>query len=288
MNIVIGARPAGLSAATFLEGEKIVIEKEAECGGLCRSFAIEGAVFDYGGHAFFTKHPEIRRMVEESSGMPLYQQKRNAQIYWNGLWIPYPFQANLYNLPKHVVSDCLVGLFNTSVSDTGANSLDQWLNRFGSGLRTHFLDPYNEKVWAHPLNIIFPPWAEDRIVKPNIEEIIHGALENKDYTNFPNSQVSYPSEGGYENLFKGLIRNVKPYMVNASVKEIDLSKKLVRISNSETIKYDQLISTMPLTDLVKMTKGVPTSVKAAADKLLWNSLYLVNFVVKTKNLTSIN
>lgn len=54
MNIIIGAGPAGLSAGYFLKDKPfLILEKEEDTGGLCRSFALADTIFDYGGHAFF-------------------------------------------------------------------------------------------------------------------------------------------------------------------------------------------------------------------------------------------
>lgn len=55
--LIIGAGPAGLSVACRLleRGQKnfIILEKEREAGGLCRSIEIDGSPFDFGGGGIF-------------------------------------------------------------------------------------------------------------------------------------------------------------------------------------------------------------------------------------------
>ena len=59
--LILGAGPAGLTFANKLKekGEKnfLVLEKENEVGGLCRSTDVDGAPFDIGGGHFL----DVRR-----------------------------------------------------------------------------------------------------------------------------------------------------------------------------------------------------------------------------------
>ena len=54
--LILGAGPAGLTFANLLlqNGEEsfLVIEKESEAGGLCRSHEVDGAPLDIGGGHF--------------------------------------------------------------------------------------------------------------------------------------------------------------------------------------------------------------------------------------------
>ena len=52
MDLIIGAGVSGISYANFTKNDFIVIEKESELGGYCRTIKRNGYVWDYSGHFF--------------------------------------------------------------------------------------------------------------------------------------------------------------------------------------------------------------------------------------------
>jgi UDP-galactopyranose mutase len=280
MIVVIGAGPAGLSAAYHLGGDYVVLEREAELGGLCRSFELGGTVFDYGGHAFFTKHDYARELALSLSPDGMFTQPRQAWVYSHGSFVPYPFQSNLHGLPADVVDDCLAGLPTTGATGGGtAESLLDWMGAsFGDGIARHFLRPYNEKLWAYPLDEVAPAGSE-RIVTPDVDAIVAGARGRVPFTDFPNVNVSYPAAGGFANVWGGFERHVGDRVRQGSVESIDLRRRTVSTDSGEQFDYDRLVSTMPLTELVARAVGAPAGCREAAGELRHNSLHLVNVVV---------
>lgn len=290
MVIILGAGPAGLSAAYHTQSDYLILEKESTPGGLCRSFELGGATFDLGGHAFFTRHDYVKNLISELSPIPLYQQPRAAWVHSHNTYVPYPFQANLYGLPTQVVKDCLLGLIHaakTPPKQAPAHMYDWIYQSFGEGIAQHFMLPYNQKIWAHPLDSIVPTWASDRIVAPDIETIVAGALERKDFKHYPNATVTYPSEGGFANLYKGFEQAVDTdnTLQQETVETIDPQKKCIVTASGKTYDYQQLISTIPLTELVKKTINAPSECQLAAEKLRHFSLHLVNLVYDRPNIT---
>ena len=66
--LIIGAGPAGLTIANCLrqrgETSFLVLEKESEAGGLCRSIEGDGSPFDIGGgHFLDVRRPEVNRFL---------------------------------------------------------------------------------------------------------------------------------------------------------------------------------------------------------------------------------
>ena len=62
--IIIGAGPAGLTAADKLLDEKekyevIVLEESQEIGGISKTVNYNGNRMDIGGHRFFSKNQEV-------------------------------------------------------------------------------------------------------------------------------------------------------------------------------------------------------------------------------------
>lgn len=285
MVIIIGAGPAGLSAAYHLDRPYVLLEKERAIGGLCRSFELGGATFDQGGHAFFTKHADVRALLWSLCEAQVYQQPRSAWVYAHDTLIPYPFQANLYGLPVDVVEECLVGLF-TAVREHNQSpptDLRDWMDRsFGPGIVARFMRPYNEKIWAYPLDQIVPSWTAQRIVSPDVAAIVRGALQRVPFDAFPNATVAYPARGGFINFFSGFLPTVEPQLKRAAVVALDLRRREVHTDQGERLPYSQVVSTMPLTELVAKTVDPPAACVAAAAELQHNSLHLVNLVFERR------
>ncbi|WP_431727119.1 protoporphyrinogen/coproporphyrinogen oxidase [Verrucosispora sp. TAA-831] len=283
MIVIIGAGPAGLSAAYHLGDEKYtVLESEAEPGGLCRSFDLGGATFDLGGHAFFTKHDYVRDLVEQLCEPGVFAQPREAWVHSHDTFVRYPFQSHLHGLPSEVVEECLVGLYEAArrqpLAAPPAN-LREWIElTFGPGIAARFLLPYNEKLWAFPLTEIAPGWTSNRVVTPDVAAIVGGALRPDRFSDFPNAVVRYPATGGFANLYQGFLRTVGERIRRHSVVEVRPGESTVRVEGGATIGYDHLVSTMPLDELVRRTDGLDDCCRDAAGELRHNSLHLVNLV----------
>ena len=61
--LILGAGISGLSASYHLKQkgyESIIIEKESQIGGLCRSFKINGFTFDHFIHLSFTQNDYVK------------------------------------------------------------------------------------------------------------------------------------------------------------------------------------------------------------------------------------
>ena len=70
--VVIGAGPAGLSAAFELQKNGIhstILEADRTVGGISRTVRYQGYRFDIGGHRFFSKIPLVNNIWEEVLGV---------------------------------------------------------------------------------------------------------------------------------------------------------------------------------------------------------------------------
>lgn len=64
--------------------------------------------------------------------------------------------------------------------------------------------------------------------------------------------------------------------------EIDIKQKEIYLNTGEIKKYDTLVSSIPLPELIKCIKNVPKYVLEATSFLNWTSLLMLNFYVKRK------
>ena len=100
---VLGAGPAGLMAAWRLcqAGFAVTLfEQESVVGGMCATQTFKGRDgeyrFDYGGHRFITKNPELLAFIDELMGDDLLHAERKSVIRFSGRTYDYPL--NLTNL----------------------------------------------------------------------------------------------------------------------------------------------------------------------------------------------
>lgn len=273
--LIIGAGPAGLSLAHHYPGEKRILEREGEVGGLCRSFEIDGAIFDIGGHSFHTPHPSVEAFVSNLMTNQWTTQKRDARIYFDGEFIPYPFQRHFDRLAnRSVVEDCLNGE-PTGVVD--ATNLEDWIiARFGPGIARHFMLPYNRKLWARDLRRISCEWVSERIVnssdKPQPDGARRKPLE-------ADSRVAYPASGGFVEIFKAIATRSGPIEFNCDVARINLEKRVVESSDGRTWAWERLGTTMPLPLLLEMIDGAPRHLRERASQLEALALRVLMIVV---------
>lgn len=59
--LIIGAGVSGLSFANFIKSDSyLIIEKEKEAGGYCRTIYEQDFVWDYAGHFFHFATPKLK------------------------------------------------------------------------------------------------------------------------------------------------------------------------------------------------------------------------------------
>ena len=110
MIAIVGAGLTGLSTAYHLKNRSYRIFEQGDTpGGLCRSTQADGFTFDYTGHLLYIKNPYTHRMLKNILPEKFIKIIRKSAVYYKSRYLPYPFQANTYGLPKEVVFECVMG-----------------------------------------------------------------------------------------------------------------------------------------------------------------------------------
>ncbi len=94
-NIVIGAGPAGLTAAYELGRlgtDVTVLEASTGMGGLSRTVSHRDYCFDIGGHRFFSKSPEINDLWQEVLNEAFLERPRLSRIHYRQHFFDYPLR----------------------------------------------------------------------------------------------------------------------------------------------------------------------------------------------------
>lgn len=251
-NFIIGAGISGLTYANYCGDDYLIVEKENEVGGYCRTIKCGEFVWDYSGHFFHFKSDEFRKLFLEnvSSDDIIYNEKCTKILYHNQ-FVDFPFQTNIHQLEKQEFIDCLYDLFMKEEKENYGNFLDMLYGKFGKSIVEKFLKPYNEKLYAIDLTQLdvdamgrFFPYADKEAIIRN--------MKNQEVQSY-NANFLYPKHGAgsfIQILYQKL--DDKKVLLNTSVVQLDLEKKLAILSNGQQVFYDNLINTIPLNSFLKL------------------------------------
>lgn len=284
--VILGAGLTGLSAA--YHGGGVIYEKEKSIGGRCASIKVNGYAFDFGIHVLHTKDNYVLGLLTKKLKASLHVQRRRARIYSYKTLTRYPFQANTYGLPPKVVKECLLGSIEAHYKNNirDGNYRDWIYNTFGKGVAEHFLIPYSEKFWTVSPEEMTADWPDLRVPRPKLEEVLEGALTDQEKGFGPNWRFKYPDGDGIHALPDAFNSEKVKIKLGKEAVQIDVHKKEIIFRDSSRERYDKLISTIPLPELVKIICNPPKNVSGASRRLKYNSVFCVNIGVKNTNLNN--
>jgi protoporphyrinogen oxidase len=212
--------------------------------------------------------------------------QRNARIYSNNVYVKYPYQANLYGLPEPVIRDCLDGLIQSYLKyeplqkvDSSVSFHDWVIRTFGPGFGKHFFFPYNTKLWTVPPGRLTAGWVGGFVPRPKLEETILGAVTDQKKSFGYNTSFYYPIKGGIQYLIDRFAGKVSNVVLSARLTKINIRTKSAVINN-ERLKYDNLVSTVPLTELLELIEDLPAELRNLGRLLRYNSVLCFNLGIK--------
>ena len=206
--VIIGAGPAGITAAKLLVDsfDVVILEADRCIGGISRTVACEnGLRMDIGGHRFFSKNEEVKRFWLEN--MPLQgahsaddlilgrendlceggpdpekadtvmlTRSRISRILFGGKFFDYPLSLSFQTLRDMGIIRSLragMGFLWASVFKKKEDSLENfYINRFGKPLYTTFFENYTEKVWGRHPSQISADWGAQRVKGLSLRSLI--------------------------------------------------------------------------------------------------------------------
>ncbi len=285
---VIGAGPAGLTAAYKLAkaGAEIdVFESSSDVGGMSRSFELWGQIVDLGPHRFFSSDARVNRLWLEIAEQDYRMVDRLTRIYYGKRFFHYPLQPlnALRNLGLFEAVRCTLSNLREKISPTkDEQTFESWVTRrFGRRLYEIFFKTYSEKLWGIPCCELDADFAAQRIKKLSLSEVAKNALgigRVKHQTLV--DQFAYPI-GGTGMIYQRMADYVDALgtvRLNRPVRRVLHTNQQVtglEFDNGTTRTYDHVISTMPLTLLVKGLDDTPENVQQAAEALMFRNTVLV-------------
>ena len=257
------------------------------------------------------------RINDKDNNRVMLVRKRKSRILYSGKLYDYPLKLNIKTI-KNIGSFNLlnVGLsyLKSKLNNKEARNLEEFIiSRFGYKLYSMFFESYTEKVWGRHPRDISPEWGAQRIkglsIRKVIIDIAQKLLSNLIVTDSnlisqKNTETSlierflYPKYGPgqmWEEVAKDLKENSVNIIMNTLITGIEFSADnknaesiIFKDINGENIKqkYDYIISTMPIKELIKSSKSLekdsifPSEVLQIAESLPYRDFITIGLLIK--------
>jgi protoporphyrinogen oxidase len=281
--LIVGAGVTGLATAAALsereDGDYLVLEADAEVGGWCKTVKKDGFVWDYSGHFFHFKHPEIERWMRDrmpGGGAGVRVVQRKSFIAYGGKKIDFPFQKNIHQLPQDEFIDCLHDLYFARSSDVKreepaeTNFEEMLYARYGKSVCDKFLVPYNEKLYACRLSTLDKDAMGRFFPHANLTDVVRNMKvpDNASY----NATFIYPEGGAIE--FVRALESAVPkrnVALGEALVSVDLARKTAT-TNRREIRFERLVSSAPFNRFAAMT-----ALDHDPATWAWNKVLIFNF-----------
>lgn len=279
--LILGAGPAGLTLANRLkqagENSFLVLEKETEAGGLCRSMNVDGSPFDIGGgHFLDVRRPKVNEflfgfMPEEEWD----KYDRDSRIVVNGNAINHPFEANIWQMDIDNQVEYLksIAVAGSNLGTSMPKAFVDWVYwKLGSKVAEDYMIPYNQKMFGAELNQLGTYWLE-KLPNVSFEETLLSCLTKKAYGSQPgHAQFYYPKKYGYGELWLRMAAAIKDNIeYNKGVKGIDFVTKTVTTADGCKYLAETIITTIPWLEFEDIN-GMPEDIKSSIAELKFSSI----------------
>ncbi len=290
---ILGSGMAGLGAASRLAESGVratVFEKRSRPGGHTRSFRSEtGFVFDDGPHISFTKNQRLQELFAESVGGQYEIIHARVNNYWKGHWIKHPAQCNLYGLPSELVSKIVEDFVHARAADLDESgppaNYERWLlASYGKTFAETFPMAYGQKYHTLPAHQMSTDWLGPRLYRPDLEEVLAGALAETTEDVHYVDHFRYPSKGGFEAYLRLFLERATVECAK-EVEVIDRGGRTIRFTDGSEIAVDAVVSSVPLPALVPRIRNAPSEVLEAASKLACTTCVTVNLGVGREDIS---
>jgi protoporphyrinogen oxidase len=287
--VVLGSGMAAWGAFDRLTAEGItptLYDKNPFPGGHTASFANDGFVFDDGPHISFTEIDEVQDLLAEAVDGEYEAREARVDNYYQGHWVKHPAIAYLHGLPTDLVTACLrdfAEAYHSPTPERFDTYYDWLLAAYGKTYADNFPARYGRKYHSVGPELMDTSWLGPRLYRADIEEVIAGAIapvtEDKHYI----SRFRYPTRGGFAAYLDRFVQRSRPKLGHRAV-AVDPVARTVTFDTGLVRRYDELVSSVPLPELIAMMPA-PPDVQEAAGKLTCSKCVVVNVGVDREDLS---
>jgi protoporphyrinogen oxidase len=256
---VLGGGVSGLAAG--IASGLPVFEAADSPGGICSSYYVrpgharrlheapdDGEAYRFeigGGHWIFGGDPTVLHFIDRMS--PLKRYSRVSAVYFreDELYVDYPIQNNLRFLGPDFARQALIEM---SKPPGSFRTMKDWqLQYFGKSLCEKFFFPFHELYTAGLYETIAP---QDAYKSPvNLAAAIQGLFAPADSVGY-NITFAYPIDG-LNRLSRAMAARCD-IRYGQRAARIDPRSKTVAFEDGRELRYDYLLSTLPLNKTMEM------------------------------------
>ncbi len=278
--LILGGGAAGLTVAHRLNLKNhdfLLLEKESEAGGLCRSADVDGTAFDIGGgHFLDVRRPDVNTFLFQF--MPREEWnffERNSKIDMDGHLIDHPIETNIWQMDleqqvKYLKSIAVAGC--NLETEKPENFVD-WIRwKLGDKIASDYMLPYNRKLFGENISQLGTYWLE-KLPNVSFDETLLSCLTHKAYGTQPgHAQFLYPKKYGFGELWLRMAEALKDNIqYHQCVKGIDFESRTVTTTDGERYQADVIITTIPWMEFAEI-RGMPDDMGKSIAALKYSSI----------------
>ena len=264
--IIIGAGPAGLTAAYYLlkktDIKPLILEETKFIGGISRTAEYKGNRIDIGGHRFFSKSDEVNNLWMQmlplqgapslddkflgtekplSEGGPdpqdtdrvMLVRNRVSRIFFLRKFFDYPISLKwetFKNMGFSKTCKSAFGYIKSCLFKKKEDSLENfYINRFGQPLYEMFFKEYTTKLWGRSPSEISADWGAQRVKGVSIMSVIWNAL-TKPFRSKEAEETSLIEQYYYPKLGPGQLWEALADEIRSLGGEIILDSKVDKVA----------------------------------------------------------
>ncbi|MCH4210425.1 MAG: NAD(P)/FAD-dependent oxidoreductase [Bacilli bacterium] len=267
--VIIGAGPAGLTAAYYLlkegkgEFHPDIYEESDAIGGISKTVEYHGNRIDIGGHRFFSKSDEVMNLWNEVmplQGAPssddkilgreiklnkegpdpekedrvMLRRNRVSRILYLHKFFDYPISIKwqtFHNMGFARTMKAGFGYMGSAIHKRKEQSLaDFYINRFGKPLYQMFFEDYTEKVWGRNPSQISPDWGSQRVKGLSLWKAFTNVITKPFKKNSKKVETSLIEEFEYPKKGPGSLYEEMAKLVLEMGGEIHMEEEVVKLN----------------------------------------------------------
>ena len=277
--LILGAGPAGLTFANRLlqnnETDFLVLERNEEAGGLCRSKDIDGRPLDIGGgHFLDVRNQKVLDFLFPFMPMDEWDRyERDSRIVVNGNTINSPIEANIWQMKMEDQVEYLkaIAVAGCNLNEEMPEKFVDWIYwKLGKKVADDYMIPYNQKMFGENLNELGTYWL-NKLPNVSFDETLISCLEKKAYGTQPgHAEFFYPKKYGYGEIWLRMAEKLGDKIkYNEPARKLDITNRTV----NDKYEADIIINTAPWKSFEEII-GLPDNLVQNINDIKYSSVVI--------------